>query len=116
MLDLIAAGKLRALAVTAPTRIPALKDVPTVVEAGFPNLIIQDWNGLMVKHGTPATTVSLLNSAINNALANQRVREALTKLSAEPAGGSPAEFGMHVAAQIKYWAKVVNDSGMKTHQ
>jgi tripartite-type tricarboxylate transporter receptor subunit TctC len=58
VLDLIATGKLRALAVTAPDRIAALKDVPTVAEAGFPALIIQDWVGLLVKAGTPNETVA----------------------------------------------------------
>ena len=53
VLDLIAAGKLRALAVTAPTRMPALKDVPSVAEEGFPQLVIQEWVGLVVKSGTP---------------------------------------------------------------
>ena len=52
VLDLIATGKLRALAVTAPERLAALRDIPTVGEAGFPNLIIQDWIGLLVKAGT----------------------------------------------------------------
>jgi tripartite-type tricarboxylate transporter receptor subunit TctC len=55
VVDLINAGKLRALAVTGPARLPALKDVPTVGEAGFPDLIIQDWFGLLVKRGTPET-------------------------------------------------------------
>ncbi len=54
VIELIAAGKLRALAVTGPARLPALKDVPTVGEAGFPDLIIQDWFGILVKTGTPA--------------------------------------------------------------
>src|SRR5262249_37373653 len=68
VLDLIATGKLRALAVTSPERMPALRDVPTVVEAGFPQLIIQDWNGFVVKRGTPETIVSRLNLAINKVL------------------------------------------------
>ena len=116
VLDLIATGKLRALAVTAPERMPALKDVPTVAEAGFPELIIQEWIGFIVKRGTPDNVVDRLNSAINKALAVPRVRDALAKLSAETAGGSPAEFGTHIASQMAYWTKVVNDSRMKMHQ
>jgi tripartite-type tricarboxylate transporter receptor subunit TctC len=116
VLDLIATGKLRALAVTAPERMPALKDVPTVAEAGFPELIIQEWIGFIVRRGTPDNVVDRLNSAINKALAVPRVRDALAKLSAETAGGSPAEFGTHIASQMAYWTKVVNDSGMKMHQ
>ena len=62
VVDLIATGKLRALAVTAPTRLPALPDVPTVGEAGFPDLIIQDWFGFLVKSGTPNDIVARLNA------------------------------------------------------
>jgi tripartite-type tricarboxylate transporter receptor subunit TctC len=58
VVDLINAGKLRALAVTGPARLPALKDVPTVGEAGFPDLIIQDWFGFLVKRGTPETVAA----------------------------------------------------------
>ena len=116
VLDLIAAGKLRALAVTAPKRMRALPDIPTVVEAGFPDLIIQDWNGFMVKRNTPDDIVVRLNAAISKALAAPRVQDAMAKLSAETAGGSPAEFGAHVVAQLDYWARVVTDSGMTMHQ
>jgi tripartite-type tricarboxylate transporter receptor subunit TctC len=115
VLDLIAAGKLRALAVTAPQRMPSLPDVPTVVEQGFPDLIIQDWVGYLVKSGTPNEIVVRLNDALNKALAKPRIREALAKLAAEPAGGSPAEFGTFVKAQLAYWSKVVKESGMKMH-
>jgi tripartite-type tricarboxylate transporter receptor subunit TctC len=116
VLDLIAAGKLRPLAVTAPKRMPALKDVPTVVEEGFPDLIIQDWVGFLVKSGTPDDIVARLNEATNKALAKPSVREALAKIAAEPAGGSPAEFGALVKAQIAMWGKVVKDSGIKIRE
>jgi len=116
VLDLIATGKLRALAVTAPARMPALKDIPTVGEEGFPDLIIQDWVGYLVKSGTPNDIVVRLNEAINKVLAKPTVRAALAKLAAEPAGGSPAEFGKFVSSQLAYWGKVVKESGMKMHQ
>jgi tripartite-type tricarboxylate transporter receptor subunit TctC len=116
VLDLIATGKLRALAVTAPKRMPALKDVPTVVEEGFPDLTIQDWVGFVVKSGTPDAIVTRLNEATNKALAKPNVREALAKMAAEPAGGSPAEFGVHIKSQIALWSKVVKDSGIKIRE
>jgi tripartite-type tricarboxylate transporter receptor subunit TctC len=116
VIDLIATGKLRALAVTAPERVAALKDVPTVGEAGFPELVVQDWVGYLVKAGTPKEVVARLNEAINKALTKPAVREALAKLGAEPAGGSSEEFAKFIGAQAAYWAKAVTDSGMKMHQ
>ena len=116
VLQLIAAGKLRALAVTGPARLPALQDVPTVGEAGFPDLIIQDWFGILVKTGTPNDVVMRLNGAMNKALAKPRVREAIEKMAAEPGGGTPAEFGRFLGSQIAHWSKVVKDSGIKMHQ
>jgi tripartite-type tricarboxylate transporter receptor subunit TctC len=116
VLDLIATGKLRALAVTGPQRMPALKDVPTVVEEGFPELVIQNWNGLMVKRGTPDAIVIRLNEAINKALAKPAVREAFAKIAAEPAGGSPAELGALIKSEIAHWGKVVKDAGIKIRE
>jgi len=116
VLDLIAAGKLRAIAVTAPKRMPALQDVPTVLEEGFPQLVIQDWVGFLVKSGTRNDIVARLNEATNKALAKPSVREAFVKIAAEPAGGSPAEFGAFVKSQITHWGKVVKDSGIKIRE
>ena len=116
VLDLIAAGKLRAIAVTAPTRMPTLEGVPTVVEEGFPDLIIQEFVGWLVKSGTPNDIVVRLNEAVNKALAKESVRLAFAKMAAEPAGGSPAEFGAFVKSQIAHWGKVVKDSGIKIQQ
>lgn len=113
VVDLIATGKLRALAVTAPKRIAALPDVPTVVEAGFPGLIVQDWTGLLVKSGTPNEIIARLNEAINKSLEKPDIRAAFAKLGGETAPGSSSEFAQFVNSQIAYWGKVVKDSGMK---
>jgi tripartite-type tricarboxylate transporter receptor subunit TctC len=110
--DLIATEKLRALAVTAPRRVAALKDVPTVVEQGFPDLVVEGWFGLAVKSGTAPDVITRLNEAVNTVLAKQRIRDALAKLGAEPVGGTPAEFEILVKSQVAYWGKVVRDSGL----
>ena len=116
VVDLIAADKLRALAVTSPKRIAVLKDIPTVVEQGFPSLVVADWVGFAVKSGAPNEAVARLNGAINKALTRQGVRSGLAKLGAEPAGGTPAEFGELVKSQVAHWRKVVAESGIKMPQ
>jgi tripartite-type tricarboxylate transporter receptor subunit TctC len=116
VVDLVAAGKLRALAVTAPKRVATLKDVPTVVEQGFPNLVVEDWVGFSVKSGTPNDIIVKLNAAINKTLARPKVRETLAKLGAEPAGGDPADFGNHLKSQIAHWGRVVKVAGIKMPQ
>jgi tripartite-type tricarboxylate transporter receptor subunit TctC len=116
VIDLIKSGHLRALAVTAPQRVPALAEVPTVVEAGFPGLVVEDWTGFAVKRGTPKDVVAKLNSAINKALQKPAVREAFAKLGAEPAGGSSDEYGKLVSEQVAHWKSVVTEAGIKVSQ
>ncbi len=116
VVDLIGAGKLRALAVTAPKRIAILDNVPTIVEQGYPDLVVEDWVGFSVKAGTSNDIILRLNAAINRALAQPNVREAFAKLGADPAGGTAAAYGELVDEQLSRWAKVVKDSGIKMHQ
>jgi tripartite-type tricarboxylate transporter receptor subunit TctC len=110
--DLVATGKLRALAVTASRRIALLKDVPTVVEQGFPELVVEGWFGLAVRSGTPKEVITRLNEAVNAILAKPRIDDALAKLGAEPVGGASEEFERFVKSQVAYWGKVVRDSGL----
>jgi tripartite-type tricarboxylate transporter receptor subunit TctC len=111
--DLIAGGRLRALAVTAPRRVAGLPDVPTVVEQGFPDLVVEGWEGFMVKSGTPEEPVARLNAAVNAALATAKVQQAFANLGAEPVGGTAKEFGTFVSSQIVHWGRVVRESGIK---
>jgi tripartite-type tricarboxylate transporter receptor subunit TctC len=113
VVDLIKTGKLRALAVTGSKRVPILPDVPTIVEAGYPSLVVEDWTGFAVKRGTPKETIARLNSTINKALQKSSVQEALAKIGAEPAGGTPEEFGRLVSDQVAHWKKIVTEADMK---
>jgi tripartite-type tricarboxylate transporter receptor subunit TctC len=113
VLELINSGKLRALAVTGRMRSEVLKDVPTMVEAGYPKLVAEDWAGILVKSGTPPTVVARLNAAVNKALKTQKVRDSLAKLGTDVGGGTPGEFGALVRAETGHWAKVIKDAGIK---
>jgi tripartite-type tricarboxylate transporter receptor subunit TctC len=115
VVDLVAAGKLRALAVIGPERVAALKDVPTIVEAGFPDLVAEDWTGFATKAGTPNQIVARLNDAMNRAIATQSVREAFIRIGHRPVGGTPAEFGKLINSELARWRKVIEESGIKTN-
>jgi tripartite-type tricarboxylate transporter receptor subunit TctC len=112
-IDFIATNKLRALAVTAPRRIPVLENVPTVLEQGFPDLVVEDWVGFVVRAGAPDGVVAQLNESIGRALAKPKVRDAFAKLGAEVQGGSSADFGKFIVDQSALWTNVVKVSGIK---
>jgi tripartite-type tricarboxylate transporter receptor subunit TctC len=113
VVGLIATGRLRALAVTAPTRVALLKNVPTVVEQGFPELVVEGWEGFGVRAGAPTEMIARLNAAVNAALAKEKVRLAFANLGVEPVGGTAAEFGAFLSSQIANWGNVVRESGIK---
>jgi len=116
ILDLVKTGKLRAIALAGPKRIAALKDVPTVVEAGFPNLVAEDFVGFVVRAGALEQSVRRLNAAVNHALANPAVREKFVNLGYEAAGGTPDELGRLIASQAAYWGRIVKESGITLPQ
>jgi tripartite-type tricarboxylate transporter receptor subunit TctC len=113
VVDLIKTGRLRAIAVTAPQRVAALAEVPTVAEQGFASLIVEDWVGFAARRGTSPEVVARLNEAFNQALKEASVREALQKLGAAPAGGTAEEFGDYIRSQVTLWRRVIVDSGIK---
>src|SRR5262249_38682253 len=114
VVQLINTGKLRALAVMGHKRIAALPDVPTIVEAGYPQLASEDWAGLLVKSATPAPVVApRLNAAVDKAIRSEKVGEAFAKLGIDAGGGPPEAFGSLVHAEIARWGKVINEAGIK---
>jgi tripartite-type tricarboxylate transporter receptor subunit TctC len=113
VVDLIASGKLKALVAMSQSRVPALKDVPTIVEAGYPKLASEDWAGILVKSGTPAPVVERLNAAVNKALKLDKVRDAFAKVGADTAGGTPDAFGKLVRDEVAHWSKVIKDADIK---
>jgi len=110
--EFIRAGKLRALAVTTPSRLASLPDVPTVAEF-LPGFTTTGWYGLGAPRNTPPEIVGRLNQTVNGALADPKFKEQLAGLGVNPLPMTPAELGKLIAADIDRWAKVVKFAGIK---
>jgi tripartite-type tricarboxylate transporter receptor subunit TctC len=106
-------GRLRALAVTGAERSPALPDVPTVAESGFPGYEATTWFGIAAPKGTPEAVLQKLNAAINQAIARPAVQQKLRDLGATSKSMSTQEFRTFMAAERKKWGDIVTSSGIK---
>jgi tripartite-type tricarboxylate transporter receptor subunit TctC len=110
---LIKDGKLRALAVTSKARSQALPDVPTMAEAGYPEVQGSSWTAMFVPAGTPKDIVAELNRMIVGIVALPAIKERLSALGIEPVGGSTAECDAFVRAEMDKWSKVIRAAGLK---
>ena len=114
VIPLAQGGKIRALAMTGPSRLPELPDVPTVAEAGFGNIDIrQQWIGAFAVAGTPPAIVRKLETAFRQALADPAVRSKLAAVAYTPDGRSGDDFRQLIEADIKGYADVVKAAGLK---
>lgn len=109
----IKSGRLRALGVSADKRSPALPDVPTVSEAGVKGFSVLDWQGIFGPAKTPPEIVNKLNAEVVRILALPDVVERLTGAGVEIRTSTPKQFGDFVRAEIKKWANVVKEAGVK---
>ena len=114
LLPQIKAGKLKPIAVGAPQRLPSAPDVPTTAEAGMPNLLTENWYGMVAAAKTPPNIVAALNKAAVEAMKNPGVVEKLSSQGALLVGDSPEHFRGFIDIETKKWAKVINDAGVQT--
>jgi tripartite-type tricarboxylate transporter receptor subunit TctC len=113
VLPLIKDGKLQALAVSTPMRASALPDVPTTLEAGYPNSDYNFWVAVFAPAKTPAAIIAKLHQQIQKTLAMPSVREKLAKLGVEPMPMSPAALDALVRAEIPVNAAIVKAANIK---
>jgi tripartite-type tricarboxylate transporter receptor subunit TctC len=109
----IRSGKLRALAVMGPQRLPILPDVPSVAELGMPQLEATAWNGIVVAAGTPPAVVQALHRELVKAYTAPDVREQLRNGGAYAAADTPEEFGAFIRAEKEKWGRVIREAGIK---
>jgi tripartite-type tricarboxylate transporter receptor subunit TctC len=113
----VQAGKVRALAVTAPTRMPAAPDIPTVDEAGLPGFYTSVWQALWVPRGTPEPVIETLNKAVRAALADPKVKQRFVELGQEippPEQQTPAWLAEFQKAEVDKWVPLVKAAKTKS--
>jgi len=111
-LTLVRGGKLRAIAVTAPTRLAALPDIPAVAEA-LPGFEVVGWYGIIGPANMPKPIVTRLHDELVKVLHLPEVHDRIVADGGEPVGNSPEEFRQFMLADLAKWAKLVKESGAK---
>src|SRR6266404_5882056 len=110
---LVQSGRARMLAVMSSQRAQALPDVPTIVEAGFPNLIVEAWTGVMAPARTPAAVIAKFNAEANKLLALDDIKAAAARIDVTLAGGGPEILDALVKKEIRQWTQVVQQANIK---
>ena len=116
VMQFVKAGRLRALAVSSPHRLPSLPDLPTVAEAGGKDLAgfeADQWYGVVAPAGTPREIVAKLNTQINASLNSQELKARLQAEGAEATPATPEAFGKLIATEIERWRPVVKAGNLK---
>lgn len=109
----IAAGKLKALAVTSGRRSSLLPEVPTVAESGFPDFDVSAWSGMFAPAATPDDIVARIYAEVATATRSKIFTDSMRKQGVEPYLMNPSEFRGFMSAEVAKWAKLVKESGAK---
>ena len=108
-------GKIKVLAVVAKQRVAALPDVPTMIEAGYPELNLGSWQGIYVPRATPRPIVDRLFKTMTKVVHDPWSAERYAKVSAvQLTSASPREFSAFMREQIAFWGRIVKDLGIET--
>ena len=114
LLPQINAGKLRPIAVGAPERVPSAPDVPTTAEVGMPDLLTENWYGMVAPAHTSPKIVAILNKAAVEAIKDSEVKEKLANQGAILVGDTPEQFAAYIDSETKKWAMVIKEAGVPT--
>lgn len=106
-------GKLRALAVAAPKRVPAFPDIPTAAEAGVPGYEVATWYGVFAPKNTPPAVVARMTKELQKALQASAIKEAWERNGSDVPDVTGAAFATMVSAETIRWQKVVTEAGVK---
>ena len=109
----VKSGRLRAVAVSTPERVPAAPDIPTVTESGLKGYEVVLWHGLIGPKGLPAPVLGRINGELNNALKAKDMEERLAVDGVAPAGGTSEQFMAEIRKGIEVWGRVVKKIGVK---
>ncbi len=109
----ISSGKVKALAISSPERLPQLPDVPTFAEAGLPDYKVQNWFGLVARAGTPPDVIETLNGLVKKAVADESLRASFEKMGAQTVGSSSADFTKQISSEIDSWNGIAERAGLE---
>ena len=112
----IKAGTLRPIALGAKERAPTAPDVPTTAEVGMPDLLIENWYGMVAPAATPPAIVATLNRVANEAMSDPSVKEKMADQGLTLAGDSPEHFRGFIDSETKKWANVIKEAGVETNK
>ena len=114
LLPHLKAGTLYGIALGARERAPAAPEVPTTAEVGMPDLLIENWYGMIAPAKTPESVVAALNRITNEAMADPSVQQKLADQGLTVAGDTPEQFRQYIDAETRKWARVIRESGVET--
>jgi tripartite-type tricarboxylate transporter receptor subunit TctC len=109
----VQSGKLRALAITSQKRSPAAPEVPTITEAGFPEIDLVGWNGVSVPINTPRALVNKLNVDIRKILNQKEIQERMIAAGFDLADTTVAQFETYVTKDVVLYNRIIKESKMK---
>ena len=112
MVPLVKSGQLRALAVTAPQRIPELPDIPTMDELGYRGMPPDSWQAIVAPARTPAEVINRINAVVNEGLATPELQDKIKRLGGVPEPRTVQQFADYIADQYKRWGEVLRITGV----
>jgi tripartite-type tricarboxylate transporter receptor subunit TctC len=107
LVEQVKSGKVRILAVSTGTRSPALPDIPTIAEAGFPGFDVAGWVGLVGPAGLPESVARRLNSEVAEVLSDPAVADGIRAFGNEPVPSSPDQLKTRLASDVAKWTSVI---------